>query len=172
MPTVFSNDGWCDVVQNDGRGDCLFQSIAQQLDGINALQLRQVAVNYLQEHLEEFLPQLTELGFSMRHVTREIPIDVPEDAIPTAVLGLLRLPWTWGGAECIAAISRHYNRDILVYMEDGDMVPFRPADGGVEAPVRIMHRFNNRQGIRTHYESVIAVRPLDLVSCHHHSLLL
>jgi hypothetical protein len=154
---VVTNDGECLAVPNFSNGDCLFQALSHQLQGaMSALCLRHTAVQYMRQNLADFVVQLTELGRQMIQ-SREI-IAADNEELPRVVLDALWLPWTWGGAECIAALARHLRREILVFQEGGPAVPFTPPL--VDSPrLTIIHRYNRKNPIhRTHYESVIEVR--------------
>ena len=149
-----TNDGPFMCLTNMGEGDCLFQALSQQL-GMPPLALRRAAVAYMREHLEVFGAQLIELGRSME-LAGEIPF-LPDEEIPATVLNVLNLPWTWGGAECIAALASHLQRRIIVYQENGPSIPFTPNTLVSEVPLRLMHRFGRRGASqRTHYECVVS----------------
>ena len=74
------------------------------------MQQRNIAVDYMAAHLEVFGVQLMALGWEMEG-RGELPPQACSGSPPLheAVLALLRLPWTWGGAECISAIGLHFN---------------------------------------------------------------
>ncbi len=136
---------------NIGQGDFLFVAISEQLDGqFSSLALRQMAVDFLTAHRAEFEEELLSLGWDMEE-QGEIGCRLEGDLLIDAVLQTLANPWTWGGAECIAAISLHLNRAIRVYQENGPTIEFP----GHEPTVRILLR-HPRGGMqrRTHYESV------------------
>lgn len=156
VSVVMTHDGAFLCITNRGEGDCLFQALSQQLE-VSPLALRRAAVSYMRNNLDVFGAQLIELGRSME-VTGEIPY-LPEVEIPATVLDVLSLPWTWGGAECIAAIASHLQRRIVVYQEDGPSVPFTPHAVLEDEPLRIMHRFGSRgsSAQRTHYEAITQV---------------
>ena len=150
---------------NRGEGSCLFQALSHQLGGAYlAPQLRQLAVDYMAAHVEEYNAQLTDLGAEML-ANGELPIAAAAtvghggnpDLLVQLVLNTLRFPWTWGGAECIAALANVLRRNIIVYLEDGPNIMFEPVL--VDAPaLRILHRFG-AEGRRTHYESVLQWQP-------------
>jgi len=141
---------------NNGQGDCLFVAISEQLDGqISSLALRQMAVQFLTNHREEFQDELFSLGWEMIE-SGEIFCELEGDMLVDAVLQVLSNPWTWGGAECIAALGLSPDREIRVYQENGVTINFPRGD---EPALRILLRYprgNNQR--RTHYESVIAWR--------------
>ena len=130
-----------------------------------------MAVDHLEEYMDVFGPQLEELGQGMLR-TREIPIAVAQEDLPFHALNVLRLEWTWGGAECVAALARTLRRPINVYLEEGGVVPFNPPDDMLRAnaiPINIMHRMNPKKGNpgeRTHYESIISVLPIQVSGLH------
>lgn len=143
---------------NNGNGDCLFQALSHQLQGaILAPQLRQDAVNFMSGHLEEFGPQLLGLGWDMVDTGEIAEAQRFSPLLPLLVCDALRLPWTWGGAECIAAVCRMLRRPIIVYQEEADAVHFHP-DVVEGETLRILHRFGQDQR-RTHYESVLQWEP-------------
>jgi len=142
---------------NCGQGDCLFVAISQQLDGeFSSVQLRQMAVEYLSGHRVEMGDDLLSLGWDMIE-SGEIPIPLEGDILIDAVLQTLSNPSTWGGAECLAALSMALNREIRVYQEEGPTIVF---PDGANAALRIILRYPRNAGQRrTHYESVISWRP-------------
>jgi len=142
---------------NNGQGDCLFVAVSEQLDGqISPLALREMAVQFLTEHRQEFQEELLSLGWDMLE-SREICFELEGDLLIDAVLQVLGNPWTWGGAECIAALGLALDREIRVYQENGPTINFPRGD---EPPLRILLRYpRGAVQRRTHYESVIAWRP-------------
>ncbi|KAK3918388.1 OTU domain-containing protein 4 [Frankliniella fusca] len=141
---------------NYGEGDCLFVALSQQLNGqLSSLQLREMAVQYLAEHREEMQAELYSLGWDMIE-TGEIPIPLEGDLLLDAVLQTLSNPRTWGGAECLAALSLALNRGIRVYQEDGLTIAFREGD---LPTLKVLLRYPRVGNRRTHYESVLQWRP-------------
>ncbi|KAK3915238.1 OTU domain-containing protein 3 [Frankliniella fusca] len=140
---------------NNGQGDCLFVAISQQLDGqMTSIQLRQMAVQFLTQHTEDCLEELLSLGWDMIE-NNEIPMQLEGDLLIDAVLQTLGNPHTWGGAECIAAISLALNKEIRVYQENGPTFVF-PGERNPAPALRIVLKYprgaNER---RTLYESVL-----------------
>lgn len=122
-----------------------------------APQLRENAVNYMTEFFHDFHAQLLALGWDMVE-SGEIPPTYGDDELPYMVRNVLRLQWTWGGAESIAALSRLLRRTIIVYQENGASVHFNPITGEDGPALRLLHRFG-RDGRRTHYESILQWDP-------------
>ena len=113
------------------------------------------------DNLEDFAPELITLAQDMAE-DGEIPVSAMEHHdLATLALSVLRLPWTWGGAECVGALARRFSRRI-VHQEDGQELTFMPPSGVMNLPPwRIVHRYGAgpRQSRRTHYESVLLFRP-------------
>ena len=154
--------GDCVTRNTYARGFSLFTAISLQLNReVSASQLRSDAINYISNHMDEFLPLLEELGESMME-NREIPLLLLGQDLSQTILALLRLPWTWTGAESIVALASQLRRNIRVYQEGGPTVVFTPHGNEVvsAAPLRITYCYDRRgDGLRTHFESVIEWRP-------------
>ncbi len=138
------------------QGDWLFQALSEQLNGeMSSLQLRQMAVNYLSENRAQLGAELLSLGGDMIE-QGEIGIPLEGDILTDAVLQVLNNPRTWGGAECLAALSMALNRRIRVYQEDGPTFNFPEGQNGL---LRVVLRYpRNGNMRRTHYESVLQWR--------------
>lgn len=154
--------GTCVTMNNYARGYSLFIAISLQLNReVSASQLRRDAVSYISNHMDEFLPLLQDLGEAMME-NREIPHLLNGQDLSQTVLALLRLPWTWTGAESIVALACQLQRIIRVYQEGGPTLVFAPHGHEVisAAPLRITYCYDRRgDGVRTHFESVIEWRP-------------
>lgn len=156
------SDGQVLAMSNESIGDCLFRGISHQLQGqYTSWQLRAMAVAYMRDHFDQFHAQLTELGNWMV-ASGEVPIRLEGNDLPSAALLVLALPWTWGGAECLAALACALGRRIDVYQEGGEVLRFEPPNlSNCAAPVRVVHRYGGGER-RTHYESVCGVRGFEV----------
>lgn len=166
MDQVMDNSGnrfWLLRIPKDG--DCLFGSIIHQVYGMTPTdhlfqhykrQLREAAVNELIGSYELYVDQI--VAFAEELIAGEIPTEIK-------VRRYLEKMWTdgeWVGADCIAAICNHHQIAITVYQDNGkiEFIPTRSENESWPA-YKIFYR-DKVNGIRTHYDSVLSVRPNEL----------
>lgn len=148
-----------------GDGNCLFGSVVHQLYGVTPThqlfssykrQLREAAVQEIWDHIEEYHDQL------IIYAEDTIKEDVPAGIKVRRYLNELRTEGVWAGAECIAAICNRHQIAITVY-QDNCRIDFTPtrSESAECATYKIFYR-GVVNGVRTHYDSVLCIRPQSL----------
>ncbi|XP_061184345.1 uncharacterized protein LOC133192343 [Saccostrea echinata] len=130
-----------------GDGNCLFRAISLSLfgDQDHHLELRETAINEIQQNLNEFRMSFYHDSDNMPMTDQEIEIE----------LNNLRQFGTYAGQECILALSRHFHINILVTF-----------GGDIDNPNVVTHEHNFGQSDSQihlvwtrfgggHYESVL-----------------
>ncbi|KAL1401379.1 hypothetical protein pipiens_006646 [Culex pipiens pipiens] len=145
-------------------GNCLFGALVHQLNGMTPANplfniycgnLRQDAVDEIRENFVFYEEHLS------RYAAELVSGDAPAAEKVETYLTNLETPGYWGGAECLSAISNRYKVKIQVYQGTG-RVTFSPLGSPTEPPVlRVFYRGGN--GTPNHYDSIICVRPRNLV---------
>lgn len=128
---------------------------ANPLFNIYCGNLRQDAVDEIRENFVFYEEHLS------RYAAELVSGDAPAAEKVETYLTNLETPGYWGGAECLSAISNRYKVKIQVYQGTG-RVTFSPLGSPTEPPVlRVFYRGGN--GTPNHYDSIICVRPRNLV---------
>lgn len=145
-------------------GDCLFSSVVHQLFNTSIASadhkqktqdLRKEVVNYINEHLNDFIHSLK----------NRIPSGSSIDILQSGKAFLndqLSIPGFWGGMESIKAISKIHKVNIIVMNDCGSSN--LPNYFNIDANRSIMLLFGNANGKpcknnveRTHYDSIIHI---------------
>lgn len=146
-----------------GDGNCLFGSLAHQLLDVHPLeetfffvvaQLRASVVRFIREHLDRFQNYL--IPFAEDYV--DVSLNAEEKVM--RYLDLLSVNGTWGGEECISAVSELLSAAITVWdSRTCRRIEYLPASIHHTAPKRANIYYNG-----THYDSISWVSDLSLFS--------
>lgn len=161
MEQVFDNHGSCFwLVTIPGDGDCLFGAIVHQIYGMTprnplfkhySQQAREAAVSEIRmnlpfyfDHVASYADELMTSGNSIQEKVEQY-------------LDKLRTAGFWGGAECISALSNHF-QVVLVVHQDSSKIEFAPANSEHRPLPRLHLYYRGHGAIKNHYDSVLCIR--------------
>lgn len=160
---IYGTRFWLLEIPKDG--NCLFGSVVHQVHGITPThhlfepykrQLREAAVNELIGNFEFYADQLVVFA------DEAIEGDISVESKVRRYLEELWTDGTWVGADCIAAICNLQQIAITVYQDNGK-IEFTPTRSENEDwPLYAIFYKDLVNGARTHYDSVVCIRPLGL----------
>ncbi|KAG9391602.1 OTU-like cysteine protease [Carpediemonas membranifera] len=131
------------IVPMPSDGHCMFSSIAHGLnDGRNARDLRGVAVDYIIEHQEDFMPFMVDIRGNQM-----------SDEAFTQYCDRMRSTAEWGGEQELAALASALGREIMVYSARAQPRVFGE---GPEAPIRVSYH-EHELTLGQHYNAIVSV---------------
>ncbi|KAL1374877.1 hypothetical protein pipiens_017841 [Culex pipiens pipiens] len=155
-------EGMLTVVTIPGDGACLFSALAHQMWGFSLTsaehlsgtrQLRADVVNFYRQDLPRWLEGLYAQACT---IFPSLVYRMSVGQLVEHFMTQLANDSFWGGEESIVALSRHYDRSILVYRE-GAQHSAHNVNGS--EPLRIVHRRSAVDpGEYVHYDSVLSLQ--------------
>lgn len=155
-------EGMLTVVTIPGDGACLFSALAHQMWGFSLTsaehlsgtrQLRADVVNFYRQDLPRWLEGLYAQACT---IFPPLVYRMSVGQLVEHFMTQLANDSFWGGEESIVALSRHYDRAILVYRE-GAQHSAHNVNGS--EPLRIVHRRSAVDpGEYVHYDSVLSLQ--------------
>jgi endonuclease/exonuclease/phosphatase family metal-dependent hydrolase len=159
-----------------GDGSCLFGAMAHQIHRsvINSQQhrnetkvIRRKIAQYIRNNLDsriEFRYSILQRLQEDNTMTEEESVRESQrnenDMISNFLEQLEKNFQCWGGEESISAAKEIYERNIIVYQEEGNTIIYETTSNLPQTPIRIVYRrnrYDRRRIIRNHYDSVEAV---------------
>ena len=131
--TFLRNEIYVENVPGDG--NCFFHAISRQLEAINSqkilnhLELRQFAINYVQEHSQDFIDFLD----------NDIDLYISE----------MSQDRTWADNPIIQALANDLGVNIQIYNVDGSIINIYPNNIAAENTVRIAYTGNHYLSVRS-----------------------